>query len=70
MKWVICLDNAGFKESLELRKLYPLIDDEASAQRGCVRVIDESGEDYVYPSDMFLPLPVAVETEARLLALA
>jgi hypothetical protein len=64
------MDNEGFRESLELRKLYPLVEDEKSAQRGCVRVVDESGEDYVYPADMFLPLPVEQSTEERLLAIA
>jgi hypothetical protein len=70
MKWVVCLENNGFEESLQPRKLYPLIDDDRSAQRGCVRVVDDSGEDYIYPASMFLPLPVAIEAEARLLALA
>jgi hypothetical protein len=72
MKWAVCMENKGFKESLELRKLYPLIEDEKSALRGCVRVIDESGEDYVYPADMFLPLSVQIEpsTQERLLAMA
>jgi hypothetical protein len=72
MKWAVCLENEGFKASLELRKLYRLVEDEKSAQRGCLRVIDESGEAYIYPAGMFLPLHVHIDkpAEERLLAIA
>jgi hypothetical protein len=63
------MDNKGCEVSLEIRKLYQLVPDEKSAQRGCVRVIDESGEDYIYPAEMFIALPVSAPVEARLHAL-
>jgi hypothetical protein len=70
MKWAVCMDNHGYEADLERRKLYPVIDDEKSTAMGCVRIVDESGEDYVYPKRMFLELPVAAVIETQLEALA
>ena len=62
-RFVICVKNAGYLASLELRKLYEVIDDPIADKDRMIRVIDESGEDYLYPDDMFVaaPLPVAIE---------
>jgi len=59
---LICLSNAGYEASLELRKLYVALPDAAAGKRGFRRVIDESGEDYLYPDALFVPaqLPAAV----------
>ena len=65
-RYVVCLRNDG-AEDLEVRKLYRVVDDDAAAQRGCVRVVDESGEDYVYPSAFFASVEVP-EDVARDLA--
>jgi hypothetical protein len=64
---VLCICNGGYEASLELRKIYQTIPDTGAARHHLLRVIDESGEDYLYPQDFFLPieLPKAVE-EARL----
>jgi hypothetical protein len=70
MTWAVCVKNDGFKASLELRKLYRIVEDETSAQRGCIRVIDESGEGYVFPANMFQPLQVSRKIEVQLEALA
>jgi hypothetical protein len=51
---VMCLKNDGCLASLELRKVYRLPEDESASRRGLVRVIDESGEDYLYPEEYFL----------------
>jgi hypothetical protein len=61
-KFVVCVSNDEC-EDLEVRKIYQQLPDEAAAEDGMVRVIDESGEDYLYPSDLFLSieLPQAVE---------
>mgnify|MGYP003397878258 FL=1 len=53
---VICIENAGYEASLERRKLYECIPDADAAKRKLVRVIDESGEDYLYPASMFFPV--------------
>jgi hypothetical protein len=60
--FVICIRNDGC-DDLEIRKLYQVLPDESAERSGFIRVIDESGEDYLYPSDNFLvvDLPPAVE---------
>ena len=54
-------------EDLEARKLYQVLPDREAARDGYTRVIDESGEDYIYPSDLFVPLrlPAAVVRRLR-----
>jgi hypothetical protein len=51
---VICLDNSGYEVSLERRKIYVAIADARAHKLGQLRVIDESGEDYLYPQEMFV----------------
>ncbi len=64
---VICIRNDEYPVSLEVRKVYEVIPDTVSATHHLVRVIDESGEDYLYPEDYFmlvdLPQPVRVALE-------
>jgi hypothetical protein len=59
---VVCIDNDGYAVSLEKRKLYVALRDAAADKRGLVRIIDESGEDYLYPKTFFrsIALPEAV----------
>jgi len=59
---VICVKNDDYPASLEVRKVYRTIDDTKAASLNHVRVVDESGEDYLYPKDLFAPikLPLAV----------
>ena len=66
-EFVICVGNRGYVASLELRKIYQVIPDKAAAELNQVRIIDESGEDYLYPADFFVPvqLPQAVERAVR-----
>jgi hypothetical protein len=54
--FVICIWNKPNPASLELRKLYSVVPDAAAETTGMVRVIDESGEDYMYPSKWFIPV--------------
>ncbi|MBT9149025.1 MAG: hypothetical protein AAGB97_04015 [Dehalococcoidia bacterium] len=53
-KFAICVNNADYPVSLELHKLYGLVPDEEAERDGDLRVIDESGEDYLYPAEYFL----------------
>jgi hypothetical protein len=55
---VVCIDNKGYKMSLEKRKIYVALPDSIALKHGQVRVIDESGEDYLYPKSLFLPITV------------
>jgi hypothetical protein len=51
----ICLDNSGYKASLERRKIYIAIPDARAEKLGQLRIVDESGEDYLYPAKRFVP---------------
>lgn len=51
--FVICTDNSGYEASLESRKLYEALSDTEASTHGQIRIIDESGEDYLYPRSMF-----------------
>ena len=67
-QYVVCVKNKDYPASLELRKLYPVILDRAAARIGLRRIIDESGEDYLYPESYFvdIKLPSSVERVVRL----
>jgi hypothetical protein len=60
---VVCVNNEGYRASLEKRKIYIALHDLAAEKLGLLRVIDESGDDYLYPEDFFVAvaLPEAVE---------
>lgn len=68
-RFVICIRNDNC-EDLEPRKLYQVLPDEAAAADGYIRVIDESGEDYLYPGDYFLPIELPKAAEKLLLSAA
>ena len=62
-QFAVCVNNAEYQASLELHKIYRVIHDEDAAQDGDIRVVDESGEDYLYPAGRFVmvKLPQAVQ---------
>lgn len=68
-QFAICIRNEG-AEDLEPRKVYQILEDESAAKDGYVRVVDESGEDYLYPAHYFvrLELPAAAVTALALTA--
>jgi hypothetical protein len=67
---VVCLKNKGYEASLERRKIYQVLPDAQAARNGQLRIIDESGEDYVYPQDFFAPIEVPQPIRRALLAAA
>lgn len=66
--YALCLDNEGYEVSLELRKLYQVIEREANDPAGYLRIIDESGEDYLYPETAFEVVALAPRVAHRLAA--
>lgn len=68
-RFVLCLRNEDC-EDLETRKVYQVLPDEAAAEDGYIRVIDESGEDYLYPRDYFVPIELPPAAEKALLSAA
>ena len=66
-QFVVCISNKGYVASLELRKLYESISDENAAKFHQIRVIDESGEDYLYPEEYFVPVQLRQAAERAVL---
>ncbi|MDO8464732.1 MAG: hypothetical protein Q7S46_05700 [Gallionella sp.] len=53
--FVICIDNSKYPASLELRKIYRVLPDKDAQADGDLRIVDESGEDYLFSADYFIP---------------
>ena len=66
-RFAVCVNNEGYEASLERNKIYALIPDAQAAREGDVRVVDESGEDYLYPADWFVLVEVPDAVEQSLL---
>jgi hypothetical protein len=66
-KFVVCIRNAGYPASLELHKIYRVLADRDAAADGDLRVIDESGEDYLYPAGWFAAIEVPRRVRTSLL---
>ena len=65
---VLCLKNKGYEVSLERRKIYHAIPDRAAMLERLIRVIDESGEDYLYPAALFAPVKLPQALRRAVLA--
>ena len=68
--FVICIDNTEYPAALERRKIYEVIPDALAAQHRLLRVIDESGEDYLYPQAYFIAVDFAPGVQAALIQAA
>ena len=68
-KFVLCVHNDG-EDDLEPRKVYQVFSDRSAAREGLARVIDESGEDYLYPAKYFVRVKLPVAISRRLLSLS
>lgn len=66
-KFAVCIKNGEYPASLEIHKIYRVLPDEEAARDGDVRIVDESGEDYLYPAEWFIAIDVPQEVEAALL---
>lgn len=61
---VICIDNSNYSVSLEKRKIYEVVPEQNESKPGYIRVIDESGEDYIYPAECFVAAKLSKEVLA------
>ena len=68
-QFLLCIHNTGYTVALELRKLYEVLPDVQADADGYVRVVDESGEDYLYPASWFARVELPIETRDALLAM-
>ena len=62
-QFVVCIDNSDYPASLELHKIYQVLPDQRAAEDDFLRVIDESGEDYLYSVDRFVPVELPQKVE-------
>jgi hypothetical protein len=67
---VVCIDNEGYGASLEKRKIYVALRDATGEQRGLIRIVDESGDDYLYPKSFFRPIALPSSIKKAVLAAA
>jgi hypothetical protein len=67
---VICVENSGYEVSLERRKIYVALPDSRAEKIGLIRVVDESGEDYLYPAESFVALTLPQSTRRAVLQAA
>ena len=66
--FVVCVDNSSYLASLEMHKIYRVVPDEDAAQDRDIRIIDESGEDYLYSADRFIAIEVPQALERSILS--
>lgn len=66
-RFVVCIENDGYPASLELHKIYRILADPDAARDGDVRIVDESGEDYLYPAEWFVALELPRRVKSSLL---
>lgn len=66
-RFVVCLRNEGYEASLERNKLYAVVDDPRAEREGDLRVVDESGDDYLYAAGRFVEIKVPSAVSASLL---
>jgi hypothetical protein len=69
-KFIICIDNTDYPASLERRKIYELVPDPEAEALGQIRVIDESGEDYLYPARFFVDVELSEDVVAAIVRAA
>ena len=69
-KFVICIDNSDYPASLEKRKIYESVPDPDAEKLGQIRVLDESGEDYLYPAECFIDAKLSKDVLAAVVEAA
>jgi len=68
-RFVVCIDNTDYRASLILKKIYEIVPDEMAARDELIRIVDESGEDYLYHKSHFVPVDLPAETERVLVGI-
>ena len=63
-RFAVCIQNSGYPAFLEFRKVYEVLEDRDAREIGMLRVIDESGEDYLFPEEFFAPVQLPASAAA------
>ncbi len=69
-QFAICIDNSGYEDDLKVRMVYQVLSDESAARSRYLRIIDETGEDYLYPASYFVLIDIPHEAESMLAGIA
>ena len=69
-QFVVCIDNSGYPASLEIRKIYEQLPDVVAENQNQVRIVDESGEDYLYPASSFVRIQLPKDAERAIIRAA
>ncbi|WP_017303077.1 hypothetical protein [Spirulina subsalsa] len=62
-EFVVCIKNTDYAASLEVRKIYQVLPDSKASPYQMIRVVDESGEDYLYPNAYFMPIELSASLQ-------
>jgi hypothetical protein len=66
-RFAVCLDNTAYPDDLTVRTVYQVLPDESGARSNYLRIVDETGEDYLYPADLFVLIEVPAEAQKALM---
>jgi hypothetical protein len=69
-QFVVCINNATYPDDLKVRTVYQVLPDESAARSNFLRIIDETGEDYLYPADYFVLIGIPPEAAKSLMTTA
>lgn len=65
--FAVCIDNKAYPDDLKVRTIYQVLPDESAAKSNYIRVVDETGEDYLYPAEYFVIIEVPSEAQKALM---
>ena len=66
-RFAVCIDDTAYPDDLKVRTIYQVLPDESAAKSNYIRVVDETGEDYLYPADLFVIIDVPAEARKALI---
>lgn len=66
-RFAVCIDNTTYPDDLIVRTVYQVLPDESAARSSYLRIVDETGEDYLYPADLFVLIDVPLEAQKALM---
>ena len=66
-RFAVCINNAAYPDDLTVRTVYQVVPDESAATSNYLRIVDETGEDYLYPADLFVLIDVPLEAQKALM---
>ncbi len=63
LRYAICIQDGGYIDDLKVRTVYPILPDDSAEKSNFLRIVDETGEDYLYPADYFVLIDIPAEAE-------